>query len=101
MSGSLFAAHGDVSQLSVDALVYSTDQSGHEGYLYAAFCRHVPDFQAAYTQALRMEGLSERYKLLPGETFWVLLSLEGRNVGRTLKGVVVVGMIGGNGARGR
>ena len=94
MSGSLYVAHGDVSQLSADVLVYSTDQSGQPGHLYRAFCLHVPGFEVAYKEACQREGLSGGRWLLPGETFWVLLPFDKQSAVRAPQGVVVVGVIG-------
>jgi len=94
MSGSLFVVHGDVSQLSADALVYSTDLYGRPGHLHAAFCLHVPGFQAAYAQALRSKGISSGRRLFAGETLWVPLPPDEQNRGRALQGVVVGGVIG-------
>jgi len=94
MSGSLFVAHGDVSQLSADALVYSTDLYGRPGHLHAAFCRHVPGFEAAYAQALRSKGISSGRRLFAGETLWVALPRDEQNKVRALQGVIVVGVIG-------
>ena len=100
MSGSLFVAHGDVSQISADALVYPTDQLGQPGHLWAAFCRHVPGFKAAYAQALRYKGIPEKRRLLAGETFWVPLPLGNQHRDRAPRGVVVVGVLGRNLIRG-
>lgn len=94
MSGSLFVAHGDVSQISADALVYSTDLYGRPGHLWAAFCRHVSGFEAAYTRALQSKGISSGRRLFAGETLWVPLPPDKQNEGRALQGVVVIGVIG-------
>ena len=94
MSGHLYIVHGDVSQLSADALVYSTNQNGHRGHMHEAFRQHIPGFEEAYAQALQREGLSGGRALSAGETLWVPLARYEQNAGRWLQGVVVVGVIG-------
>ena len=100
MSGHLYIIHGDVSQLSADVLVYSTDQTGNPGHMHEAFCRHVPGFEAAYAQARQDAGLTDhRRRLSAGETFWVPLLSHASGFShasgkiRALQGVAVVCVI--------
>ncbi len=83
MTGSIFVANGDITQLSADALAYSSSIFlTRDGNLYPAFARHVP-------------GFAELYEALPpacaiGDAFWLPLSGEGQP-----RGVVVVAAAGG------
>ncbi len=96
MTGHLFVVHGDVAQLSADVLVYSTNQYGKSGHLYESFRRHVPGFDAAYAQGRTDAGLSDGRRLFAGKTFWLSLPHEEDGSGsRSLRGIVVVGVIGG------
>lgn len=94
MSGHLYIIPGDVSQLSADVLVYSTDMYGRPGHMHEAFCRHIPGFEAAYAQARQDAGLTDhRRRLSAGETFWVPF-LRGASVKKwELQGVAVVCVI--------
>jgi hypothetical protein len=83
VGGHIFVAHGDLAQLTADALAYSTSTGLRpDGHLYPAFARHVPGFPALYAALPRPCRL--------GDAFW--LPLPG---GGPPRGVVVVAAAGG------
>jgi hypothetical protein len=83
VDGHIFVANGDLTQLTADAIAYSTStELRGDGNLYPAFARHVPDFPALYAALPRPCEL--------GDCFW--LPLPGS---RPPRGVVVVAAAGG------
>jgi O-acetyl-ADP-ribose deacetylase (regulator of RNase III) len=85
MSGHIFVAHGDLTQLSADAIVYSASTYLlHEpsGHLFPAFKANVPGF------ATLAKDLPASCAI--GDAFWVRLSGD-----RKPRGVVVVAAAGG------
>lgn len=86
MAGHVFVVPGDITQLSADAIVCSTDcEFGTWGLMHEAFRRRVPAFAAQFRRLARTAPRPVR----PGSAFW--LPLRGR---RGPAGVVVTPVAG-------
>lgn len=86
MPGQLFITPGDISQLTADAIAFSTSTSfAASGNLHPAFCAHVPGFAAAIEQLRRDHG----HRCHVGDAFWLPL-----DPARKPHGVAVVAATG-------
>jgi hypothetical protein len=87
VTGHVFVAPGDLTQLSAHALAYSASNAlGRDGNLYSAFEANVPGFSTWYDGLRR--GRQELAEV--GETFWLPLRRD-----RAPHGLVVVVSTGG------
>ncbi|HEY7424647.1 MAG TPA: SIR2 family protein [Gemmataceae bacterium] len=88
MTGHLFIAPGDLTQLSAHAIAYSASNAlGCDGNLYSAFAANVPGFADWYARLPR--GPKQLHEV--GDAFWMPL-----NTGRMPHGVVTVVSTGGS-----
>ena len=75
----VFVAHGDIAQMSADAVAYSTSVVAFErwhGDLFSAFDLNFADFKAKFQESRKTQAAGRRYFDL-GESFWLPLSEEG------------------------
>lgn len=77
MDGHLFIAHGDLTQLTADAIAFSSSRSlAASGDLYSSFAAHVPDFADGLEQVRSRVG-----RLDLGDTEWLPLRAGGKPAG--------------------
>jgi hypothetical protein len=87
MTGHVFIAPGDITQLSADAIAFSSSNAlAGNGNLYSSFVANVPGFAGWYRQL----GREAKGPLAVGATFWHALPGPGKP-----QGVVVVVSTGG------
>ena len=85
--GEIFIVHGDITQITADAIAYSTSivvSKDIEGKMRLAFDKHLPGVTAHWGERRAKEGKGRRYFDF-GESFWIPLES-----GHAPYGVVVV-----------
>lgn len=81
MSGHLFLAQGDLTQLTADAIAFSASSSlGRDGDLCSSFEANIPGFAEEYRRLRQRAGVPLR----PGSAFWLPLGHGGKPHGVTV-----------------
>ena len=91
----VFVAHGDIAQMSADAVAYSTSVATYErwpGDLFSAFDQNFADFKAKFQEARKAQAAGRRYYDL-GESFWLPLVEEGWKPAEPEKGARPYGIV--------